>query len=165
MKKIILFIVLIISLNCVKKQENKEKEIIKKFILNVYDNKKDTKDIVDFFLEIKDDRNIKLSLEQRKLGAENIIKNIRSKTIENNALTPKYLLDSILNFNIFPYEDFKHIDKYNINGIETVKENVYILLDDKKENILQYFLFNKKHTKIISFSLFVKSDLAWFFKY
>jgi len=146
-------------------QKNSEIKLIKSFINDIYNCDLDSKEIVDKYLEIIDDKENSISLKDRKVTAEKIIEKIRDVNTEKNKLIPKISLDSIKKFNIYPFKDYENLNEYKFSGINLLRKDSFVLLNDKKDRILQYFLLNNEHSKVISFSLFVKSDIAWFFSY
>ncbi|WP_299015139.1 hypothetical protein [uncultured Polaribacter sp.] len=163
--KIKIIIALLLYISCVGIQRNKEAVLIKEFIIKLNDSKVSSKSILDNFIQIEEDKDNSLSLSDRKSSIIEIIEKIRDPKIQGNSLFPKYALDSIKNFNIYPLKEYENLSKYKFSGMNILREDAFILLDDKKKNILQYFLLNKEHNKIISFSLFVKTDVAWFLEY
>lgn len=158
-------IIIFILLNFFKFQEKKEVKLIKEFIVLINDKKINTKVIVDNYLQIKKDSTNTISIEDRKYAVENWINQIRYQETEANSLIPKYHLSQVRNFYIFPFSDFEKLSLFNFSGLNTLRNDAFVLLDDKKEKILQYFLLNKEHDKIISFNLLTKSDIAWFVEY
>lgn len=155
----------LLFVNCDIAQENTQRELIKDFIIQIKNNKIDAKKIVDTYLQIKTDKENTLSLKDRKQGVVSIIEKMRTENREGNPLIPIYSIDSIKKYNIYPFKEFENLNKYKFSGIKKLRNNAFVLLNDKRDKILQYFLLNREHNKIVSFSLFVKTDLAWFFEY
>ncbi len=164
MKTNIFILILFYSLSF-NAQKNSGSELIKNFIIDIYNSSINSDKIVNKYLQISDDKENSSSLRDRKLTAEIIIKKIRDVNAEKNELIPKISLDSIKKFNIYPFRDYENLTEYEFNGLNLLRKDSFVLLNDKNDKILQYFLLNSKHDKIISFSLFVKSDIAWFFSY
>ncbi|MBP0903811.1 hypothetical protein ACFSKN_16025 [Mariniflexile gromovii] len=166
MKKSIL-IILFFGINLVSCQEIKKENMIEQFISDLFNEKIPAEKIIDKYLEIKFDSKNKLSLTERKNTAIGIIEKTRNgEGNKGTWLIPNNEIRYIKNPRIYSYNKYKDLSQMEISGIETIKENTYILLDPKKEEILQYFLLNEDNDKIISFSLFVKPEnQAWFFSY
>lgn len=63
------------------------------------------------------------------------------------------------------YKPYQYLDKDKFFSAvdESFKNEIYVLLNDDKSEILQYFQI--KNRKIRSFSLFVKPGQAYFFCY
>lgn len=166
MKKI--FLILILSFTSIVscQEETKEEKMIKQFVTDLFDDEIESKKVVDNYLEIKLDNKNRLSIAERKKMAIGIIEKARNgESEELGWLVPNYKIKNIKNSKVYPYQDYEDLSPFEISGIESHKENIYVLLDSKKENILQYFFLNENKDKIISFSLFIKSDVAWFFGY
>lgn len=166
MKKLII-IGLFFAVNTISCQEIRKEKMIQQFILDLFDEKIPAKRVVDKYLEIKLDKENKLSINERKKVAVEIIEKTRNdEGFQDTWLIPNNKIRYIKYPEVYPYHKFKDLSKIEISGIEKINKNVYVLLDTNKENILQYFLINEKNDKIISFNLFVKAkDLGWFFSY
>lgn len=157
MKKIILILLLVsINLSC---QTNSPEILVKDFVIDLFDIEIKPKLIVDKYLEIKPDSLNSLSLVERKKGAESVILEIRKRTSnEKNWLIPNYDIEHIKKPIVYPYQPNKGISTVKIKGIDKIENRVYVLLNSKKNEILQYFLLNEDKNKITSFSLFVKQE-------
>ncbi len=166
MKKLVL-LVIILGFNIVSCQKEKKEKIIERFIIDLFDDKIPPEEIVELYIEIKPDRNNKLSILERKKGAIGVIQESRNgKGSENTWLIPNYAIKNISNPKVYSFQEYENLSQIEINGVEKIKEHIYVLLDSKKEKILQYFLLNETNDKIISFSLMVKQKKSGsFFSY
>jgi hypothetical protein len=167
MKNITMALLLLLGMNLVSCQELTSEKMTKQFILDLFDDNIPVNSIVETYLQIEPDSKSKLSLSERKNGAMGIIEKTRKGNgVKGSWLIPNIEIKYMKNLKIYPYKKFESLNKFKISGIETLKENIYVLLSSNKEEILQYFLLNKNHNKILSFSLLVKAEnQAWFFTY
>lgn len=154
-------------MNIISCQEKNQEEMLKKFVIDLFNEKVSAKSVIDKYLEILPDKRNSLSIIERKKTAIGIIKKTRkNEGYENTWLIPNNKIKNISHPVIYPFDKHSNLSKIKISGIEKIKNRVYILLDKDKKKILQYYLINEKGTKIISFNLLVKSEnLGWFFLY
>lgn len=152
--------------NCSFSQTTEKPEkLVKQFIKDLFNDSISPKTVVNTYLEIENDTNNSLSISERKEMAIGIVEQTRNgKNKDLGWLIPNYEIKNIKHPKIYPYNKYKHLRTFDISGMESIENRVYVLLDSKKEKILQYFLLNEKGDKIMSFSLFGKGDDAfWFF--
>lgn len=145
-------------------QELKEEKLIAQFVVDLFDNGVSAETVVDHYIEIKpDDRNT-LSMTDRKRTAIGIIKKTRNGEEEQGMwLIPN---NTIKHPKIVPYKDVERLSKIDLNDIKTIRNRVYVLLDQNEETILQHFLLNETKDKLLSFSLIIKDgNRSWFFAY
>ncbi len=165
MKKIIL-IGFTLIFNLAFCQKTQPEKMIKQFVIDLFDDEVKPENIVDNYIEIKYDDKNSLSMLERKKGVLGIINKTRNgESKELGWIVPDYEIKKIKEPKIYPLEKYENLDELGIKSYTKYKESIFVLLDPKKKKILQYFLLNKTNDKIISFSLFQKSDLAWFFGY
>ncbi len=161
-KLILLPIILIGNLSFCQKTE--QESMIKQFIKDLFNASIPAKIIVNTYLEILPDKKNSNTLDKRKNFAEQLIEKTRNKENNDNGwITPTNKIKNLKKIELYPYYKYKNLSNLNISGIKRVENRVYVLLDPKKEKIWQYFLLNEKGNKILSFSMFVKGDVAWFF--
>ncbi len=162
-----ILILLLIATNIVSCQELKTEKMIEEFIVDLFNDDIAPSEVIGKYLEISNGENNTLSIEERKMGAGGIIQETRDgKGVDGNWLIPNYSIKNIRELKIYPYKKYKNLNQLKISGIDTIKENTYVLLDSKKEKIILYVLLNKSNEKIISFSLLVKPEnQAWFFTF
>tara|TARA_R110002096_G_scaffold6222_8_gene28791 strand:+ start:11437 stop:11934 length:498 start_codon:yes stop_codon:yes gene_type:complete len=163
-KYIIVFIIFGFNLSSCQNL-NKEK-MIEKFIKDQFNDKISTDDVVDIYIEVKPDSLNKFSISDRKKIASGIIEKARNNQSDDSWLIPNYEIKFINDPRVYPYKKYKNLDKIEIGTSNKYKDRIYVLLDTKNEEILQYFLLNEDNDKILSFSLFIKSEnLGYFFTY
>jgi len=162
-----ILIILLIGINIVSSQELKKEKMIQQFIVDLFNDNITPFEVIEKFMEIKNDKNNTLSIEERKLGAVKIIQETRNgKGVDGNWLIPNYSIKNIKKPKVYPYREYENLNQFEISDINTIKENIYVLLDSEKEKIVLYVLLNENNDKIISFSLLVKPEnQAWFFTF
>ena len=165
MKKII-FIGFTLIFNLAFCQKTQPEKMIKQFVIDLFNNNIIPQNVIDKYLEIKEDSENSLSISDRKKLAFGIIEKARNgESKEFGWIIPDYEIKSINKPKIYPITKYEKLDTLGISSKTKYKNNIFILLDSKKKKILQYFLLNETNDKIVSFSLFIKSDQAWFFSY
>ncbi|WP_298346632.1 hypothetical protein [uncultured Algibacter sp.] len=166
MKKITL-VLFIITFNLISCQQSNQKKMLAQFTQDLFDETIPANIIIDKYIDIDLNKKSSLSLDERKDFAKNIIIETRKGKSENMGwLIPNYEIKNIKKPKVDLLKKHKDLDSLGVASFTKYEDNIYILLDSNKERILQYFLLNDAKNKIISFSLFIKSDnLAWFFVY
>tara|TARA_R110002049_G_scaffold18364_1_gene70320 strand:- start:23 stop:523 length:501 start_codon:yes stop_codon:yes gene_type:complete len=145
-------------------QTQKEIELINNFIKDLFEQNISAKRVIRDYIQILPDSKNKLSISERINGAEEFVEMIRKgDKKENNWLIPNYAIEHIKKPKICTYSECKDLNDIEINGIDNVRNRVYVLLSKDRNEILQYFLLNKDKDKIQSFSLFIKGSKASFF--
>ena len=94
------------------------------------------------------------------------IKQTRKDINKNNGwLIPNYKVANLKHRYIASYKSYQYLDKDKFfNTVDDdFKNEIYVLLNADKSEILQYFQIKDK--RIRSFSLFVKPGQAYFFCY
>jgi hypothetical protein len=135
------------------------KKMIEDFVIDLFDDTVSEKQVVTNYLEISENTNNKISLSERRDGALGIINASRSGEIDKGAwLVPNYEIKKISKPKVYPFVQYRHLNIFKFNVADELTDHMFVLLDDDKDNILQYFLLNKTNTKILSFSLLVKEE-------
>ncbi|MCB0449699.1 MAG: hypothetical protein KDC97_06235 [Confluentibacter sp.] len=159
-------IILIFGTNLASCQKTQPEKMIEQFVIDLFDDEIQPQKIVDSYLEIKPDNENSLSISEGKKGALGIIDKARNgESKELGWLVPNYEIKNIQKPQIFSLKKYGDLDTLGIKFYTKYIDNIYVLLDSEKKKILQYFLLNETNNKIVSFSLFIKSDQAWFFVY
>lgn len=147
----------------------KEEVLIKSFVTDLFNSNISEEDIVKKYLvDLKYEKKYSISLHERKGNQLKHIKGIRENMLKNNIesgwLIPDKANGSLDNV-VANYMDYKHLDKYGWSHKQKkrITRNMYVLLDSKKETILEYFLLKKG--KIKSYTILIKSGDASFFVY
>lgn len=144
-------------------QNSKREKIIEHFVVDLFNNDIPALKVVNKYIEIKPDNSNTFSLLERKKMAVGIIEETRKGTF-SPWFYPDYSIKNIKNPKVFLYKIQENESDLIINGIEKIKEDVFVLMDSKEEKIVQYFLLNKN--KIVSFNLLIKEkNNASFFSY
>ncbi|MBW4362444.1 hypothetical protein [Flavobacterium taihuense] len=137
--------------------------MIEHFVVDLFNNDISALKVVEKYIDIRPDKTNSFSLSERKKMAIGIVEETRKGTF-SPWFYPDYSIKNIENPKVFSYKIHENKSDLIINGIDKIKENVYVLLDSKGEKIVQYFLLNK--TKIVSFNLLIKEKgQASFFSY
>ncbi len=148
-------------------QQLPENNIVSRFVVDQFDTKLDAKKVVESYIELESSGRNLLPLDKRFETAKNILIEARNgKGSKGTWIIPDYSIRKIEKPVILPYSKSKHLSKLCIDINKNFEKNVFVLLNEDKNEILQYFLLNNDHNKILSFSLLVKAkDSAWFFVY
>lgn len=158
-----IIIIAFLFFNNVFCQDSKKEKMVENFIIDLYNNDISASNLVEKYIEIKPDKTNTLSLLERKKMAVGVVEETRKGTF-SPWFYPDYSIKNIENPKVFPYKIHENKSDLIINGINEIKEQVYVLMDSKEEKILQYFLLSE--TKIVSFTLFIKEgNNASFFSY
>lgn len=143
--------------------KSKDKDLIHSFLTNLLDESISSSEIVNDFMYIGSKS--KDSLDILTEGYEKLIEMARSdlgsKSEDWSLINPK--IRELNEWHIFEYSKYRELDEVNLNFSEKEINNTYVLLDENKKEILQYFWI--KNGKINSFSLFIQGHSAWFFVY
>lgn len=147
-------------------QEDKKQILVKSFVQDLFNPDISQEHIVsNYLMELKDEKRFSNSVEDRKYNQLNHIKEIRDrKEDENNWLMPNKNNGNPKN-HVASYSKFQQLDTIAWAGqlSKKIKNEMFVLLDEDKTCILQYFLLKKDRIK--SYTLFVKSGEALFFEY
>jgi len=165
-KKIYIIILLLLTSNCKSPSlldlHHTNKKIIHAFLSELYDNTISPNEIVKKHLEyslIKNDGGV--------IGYDLAIKHIiwiRSDTNHDNGwLLPKHKVAGLKVKHVVPFKGHEHLNKLSFIYDKLDKKRMYVLLNEEKNEILQYFLL--RNNKIMAFTLFVKPGQAYFFSY
>lgn len=161
-----IIIILLFGFNLASCQNLNKERMIEKFIVDQFNDKIPASSVVEKYLEINPDSLNKVTLTNRKKLASEIILKARNNEGYSSWLIPNYEIKNIKKPKVYLLKKFKNLDSLGIASLTKYENHIYVLLDSNKEKILQYFLLNEVKNKIISFSLFIKSDnLAWFFSF
>lgn len=139
-------------------------EQINGFLNVLFDEEVMPESVVDSFLytAVYIDETTHKSIDGRKNAIDHI--NATRKEINNDSgwMLPGKKVADLKERNVLPLSECKELDHL---GVSDKKElpNIYVLLSEDKEEILQYFLIKKG--KIHSFALFVKDGLGSFYAY
>lgn len=143
--------------------QNKEKniELVKNFSEAIFDKNVEPETIVEKYMFAN--HNSK-NLDSMRLKVSKHIEIARSKLgQEGGWLMPGNSVANEKTKHIESFLDVEKLNKLQLNLPEDKKKNVYVLLNSNKDEILQYFYV--ENSKISSFSMFVKTNKAWFFRY
>lgn len=145
-------------------QTNAQEVLIKNFVIDLFDDDVAPKTVVDTYLEVKKDSTYSKRIKGAVLFIEETRKPV-SAEIRGKWIIPNYAIKKIKKPKIYPYKEYKHLSLIKLKKTDTFIGRMYVLLDEDKKEILQYFLLNESKTKIISFCLFIKDgDDGSFFK-
>ncbi|MFI8605389.1 hypothetical protein ACIGCP_13055 [Cellulophaga baltica] len=158
--------ILLILFSCCKSfsQKDTEEQVIGNFLLDLYDKNISAEKVVDKYLIFSVQKNPG-GVIGRDVAIQHIL-NIRlNKKITQNWLMPTNNISNLKIENIVDYKSHEILDKqlFFTYSNDSLKKDIYILLNEEKNEILQYFLI--KDNKIRAFSLFVKTNDASFFTY
>lgn len=141
--------------------ESSKEEFIEQFISDLFNENITPEKVVETYIEVVPDTTKKTSLAQRLEWASDFIRETRKPMyadIEGNWLIPSHKIKQIKSPKVYSFIDYEHLSSIKINKIDSIKNRVFVLVDSEKEEILQYFLLNEDHTKILSYSLMVKDE-------
>lgn len=165
--KSIIIISFFFGINLISCQDLTGEKMLEKFVVDLFDDSIPAENIIETYLQIEAEINNELSILERKKAVEQIIEKTRNgEGVKGSWIIPNNEIKHLKNPKIYPYEKYENINNLEISGIDTIKENVFVILDTENKKILNYFLLNSKNDKIISFSLLVKAENnGWFFAY
>ncbi|MEM9884391.1 MAG: hypothetical protein AAF849_00750 [Bacteroidota bacterium] len=165
MKRIIVLSILLLS--CTSGGAQKEENLIKQFVKDLFDISLPEETLIQKYLvELKDKESFTISLQERIDKRLLYIKAIRNQMLEGEP-SPSWLMPKKANANleniVAKYSDYSYLNKFQFHEEKekAIVENMYVLLDKDKREILQYFLIEEG--KIKYFTLLVKSEQASFF--
>lgn len=152
---------------CVSGGAQKEENLIKQFVNDLFDISIPEETLIQKYLvELENEENFTVSLQERIDKRLLYIKAIRNEMSKEEP-GASWLMPEKANANheniVAKYSDYSHLDKFQFHEEKgkAIVENMYVLLDKDKKEILQYFLIEEG--KIKYFSLLVKSGKASFF--
>ncbi len=164
-KKLTIILILITFTTCFSfSQQDSNEILITNFLNDLFDETVSPEKVVKTYLMFSTTKN-----ERGISGFDIAIKHIKRTRKEQNKeqgwLMPNYKIASLKERLIVPYQKYQNLDKDKFfNAFEDeFKNDIYVLLNDDKNEILEYF--QVKDQKIKSFSLFVKPGQAMFFVY
>ena len=140
-----------------------QEEMILQFSKDLFNTQINPEALVEKYI-VLDSLDSDLTISERRSAVIEHIKEIRlSRNKEQGWLMPQgdWISDKAT---IMPYKKASHLDTLKLNLVEKVQGRIFVITDADQKEILQYFLLDEQN-KILSFSLFVKGDLAWFFGY
>ena len=140
-----------------------QEEMILQFSKDLFDTQINSEALVEKYI-VLDSLDSDLTISERRSAVIEHVKEIRlNRNKEQGWLMPRGDWNTH-KLTIMPYRKAKHLDTLKLNSIEKVQGSIFVITDADQKEILQYFLLDEQN-KILSFSLFVKGDLAWFFGY
>lgn len=166
MKKYIVITILIFGSTIASGQKLQPEKMIVQFVIDLFNDEVQPQKIIDSYLDIKTNNENILSIAKRRETVVGIINKTRDgESKKFGWFIPDYKIKNLKKHKIYPLKKYENLDTLRIKSKTKYMDNIYVLLDPKKKKVLQYFLLNETNDKIVSFSLFIKSDQAWFFSY
>ena len=148
-------------------QEKQKEHTISSFVQDLFDHNVNANDVYTKYIKIDENIASDFTLDERKQNVIAIINETRTNKEDLGWLIPKSEIRNIKNPKIFPFTKKEHLSKIALqfdHQDSTLMDRIYVLTNDKEDEILQYFLLNADKDAIQAFTLFVKSEnQAWFF--
>ena len=162
-----LIVVILLNVSFLLRKEVLKELVISSFVQDLFDHNVNANDVYTKYIKIDENIASDFTLDERKQNVIAIINETRTNKEDLGWLIPKSEIRNIKNPKIFPFTKKEHLSKIALqfdHQDSTLMDRIYVLTNDKEDEILQYFLLNADKDAIQAFTLFVKSEnQAWFF--